>query len=443
VSPRPLARFETTLVLLALAGGAPAVLVTIALLAAGELSAKVVWTVGPLCVACWIVVPFWLRDRITGRLRTLSSVLEAFREGDYSVRGRHSDRDGALGSAMRELNALGDALRDHRLGAIEASNLLERVMASIDVVVMAVDDRGVVRLANRAAESLVGRPASELVGASVRGLGLEDLLEGEAPRLFSPVADGATGPFELRRSDFRLAGRPHTLLVLADLHRALRDQEREAWRRLVRVLGHEINSSLAPIQSIGQSLVDLAGRSDRPADWEDDLGTGLSVITRRAGALARFMVAYSKLARLPPPTLAPVEVRSWAERVATLETRSAVHIEGGPDVTIEADGDQLDQLLLNLVKNAADACADNGGGVRVRWTAGPQWMEIRVEDDGPGISDTKNLFVPFFTTKPDGTGIGLALSRQIAEGHGGTLHLEPGPGGRGAVARLRLPVSAA
>ena len=228
--------------------------------------------------------------------------------------------------------------------------------------------------------------------------------------------------------------------MLTDLTRPLRAQEVQAWKRLVRVLGHELNNSLTPIMSIAGSLRSLISRQPPPEDWEDDVQDGLSVIAGRAESLSRFMSAYARLAKLPDPKLAPVNVEEWVRRVAELETRLAVTLSPGPAVTVQGDGDQLDQLLINLVRNAVDAAQETGGGVRAGWRVVNSHLEVCVEDDGPGLSNTGNLFVPFFTTKPHGSGIGLALCRQIAEAHNGTITLENRSDGHGCEARLRLPI---
>jgi signal transduction histidine kinase len=244
----------------------------------------------------------------------------------------------------------------------------------------------------------------------------------------------------VRSSTFRQEGLPHQLLVISDLSRVLRAEERSAWQRLVRVLGHEINNSLAPIKSLAGSLRSLASRPVRPPDWEHDLRSGLEVIEGRSEALGRFMGSYARLARLPRPRPGAVDVAAWVGRVAALETRLAVRVLGGPGVSVTADGDQLDQLLINLVRNAADAALETGGAVEVAWRIAAGVLELVVEDEGPGLPDPGNLFVPFFTTKASGSGIGLVLSRQIAEAHGGALSLEPRAGRRGARACLRLPL---
>jgi two-component system nitrogen regulation sensor histidine kinase NtrY len=214
-----------------------------------------------------------------------------------------------------------------------------------------------------------------------------------------------------------------------------------AWQRLVRVLSHEINNSLTPIKSIAGSLLTILERTPRAADADDDLRGGLGIIGGRAEALSRFMSAYALLARLPAPRPQPVDVGIWLRRAAGLETRVPVSVQPGPALVIQADGDQLDQLLINLVRNAADASLETNGGVCLAWSRQDGQVDVEVIDDGPGLATTANLFVPFYTTKPSGTGIGLVLCRQIAEAHGGVLSLENRPGRRGCVARLRLPVT--
>jgi PAS domain S-box-containing protein len=430
--------------LLALAAGLPAVLVALVLLWTGGHTAKVQWTLTLLLVGAWLAVSFSLREHVVSPLQTLSNMLAALREGDYSIRARGAGSQDALGLALLEVNTLSDTLRQQRLGALEATELLRRVMEEIDVAVVTFDDAGRLRLVNRAGEKLLGQPAERLLGRDAAAVGLSQCLDGPASRVLHLALPGGAGRWEVRRSAFRQGGLPHQLLVLADVSRALREEEREAWQRLVRVLSHEINNSLAPIKSIAGSLLDALGRDPRPADWEADLRSGLGVVAGRSEALSRFMASYARLARLPQPRLAPLEVEAWVRRVAGLETRLPVAVAPGPPVTLRADGDQLDQLLINLVRNAADAALETGGSVRAGWRRDGRWAEVWVEDDGPGLSDTANLFVPFYTTKPQGSGIGLALSRQIAEAHGGTLTLENrGGGARGCVARLRLPAGGA
>ena len=436
-------RFEARFLTAALLVGLPAVLATFALLWSGEHDPQSRWLLTGLVTAFWLGGAFYLRSYLVYPLRTLSNLLSALREEDYSLRARGARSDDSLGEVMLEVNALGEALRGGRLRAFEATALLRKVMEEIDVAIFSFDAEKRLRLINRAGERLLGQPGERALGNTAAQLGLADCLSGEPARTLTTAFPGGAGRWALRRSVFRENGMPHELLVLTDLSRPLREEERQAWQRLIRVLGHELNNSLAPIKSMAGTLETMLGRNPRPADWEDDLRHGLGVIGTRAAALSRFMEAYSRLARLPTPTLKPVEVGALARRVVGLEGRTAVTLDPGPELTIQADADQLEQLLINLLRNAADAALETGGGVSVDWVSHDNYLEVRIRDEGPGLSNTANLFVPFFTTKPKGSGIGLVLARQIAEAHGGSLTLENRKDHTGCEARLRLPLQVA
>jgi nitrogen fixation/metabolism regulation signal transduction histidine kinase len=433
-------KHEGSILLMAVAAGLPGSLVALILLWTGDHAPKLQWTLTVLIVGLWCGFAFAVRRRVVFPLQTVSNLLAALREGDYSIRGRHFRTDDALGGVMNEVNALGETLREQRLGALEATTLLRTVMSEIDVAIFTFDHQHRLRLVNRAGERLLARTSEQLLGREAEELGLQDCLQGEPTRTLQAAFPGGIGRWGVRRGAFREHGLPHQLLVLTDLSKALRDEERLAWQRLLRVLGHELNNSLAPIKSIAGSLKTLFAREPRPADWQDDVRRGLDVIAGRSEALSRFMEAYSRLARLPPPRIQSVDVESWIRRGAGMETRLAVALAPGPPLRIPGDPDQLDQLLINLLRNAADAALETGGGVTVGWRRNGTAVEILIEDEGPGLAATANLFVPFFTTKPGGSGIGLALSRQIAEAHGGALTLENRTGARGCQAKLKLPL---
>jgi two-component system nitrogen regulation sensor histidine kinase NtrY len=425
---------------LALAAPVPALAVALWLLWTGEFAPRTQWTLTVLLVGSWLALAFILRERVVRPLQTLSNMLAAIREQDYSLRARRASPDDSLGLAMLEVNTLMDELRERRLGGLEATALLRRVMAEIDVAVFAFDDQtGALRVVNAAGERLLGQSAERLLGRRAGELGLAECLRGAAPRVVELALGAQRSRWEVRRGAFRQGGRPHQFVVLADVSRALRDEERLAWQRLVRVLGHEINNSITPIKSLAERLQELLRREPPEGELRDDLERGLAVISARSEGLSRFLASYTRLAKLPPPRLSTVDVPAWVARTVRLETRLPVEIVRGPDVALQADGDQLDQLLINLLANAVDAALATGGGVRVRWSRDGGRFELVVEDDGPGLPETSNLFVPFFTTKPGGTGIGLVLSRQIAEAHGGTLTLAARRGTRGCEAYLVLP----
>jgi two-component system, NtrC family, nitrogen regulation sensor histidine kinase NtrY len=429
-------RLEHRVILVTLASLAPLLLVLIWLLAFESATAR--WTVAVITVLCLLTLVAALRAQINYPLRTLANLISALREEDYSIRARGLGRRDGMGELTRELNLLTDTLRGRRFGEVEAAALVRSVVEHIDSAIFTFDERGRLRLVNRAGERLLGRPAEQLHGRTAGELGVGAFLTGDETRTTEIVLAGGHGRFRIRRTTFRQSGVPHVLLSMSDLSRALREEERQAWQRLLRVLSHELNNSLAPIRSIAGSLGSILKRERLPDTWLEDAQQGLEVIDLRAAALTRFLQAYSELARLPQPALRPMSISETVRRVAGLETRVAVAVEPGPELTISADCDQIEQLLINLVRNGADAVLETGGRVTMSWSVSADSVEISVADEGAGISGTANLFIPFFTTKPGGMGIGLTLARQIAEAHDGALTLSNRDGG-GAVARLRLP----
>ena len=445
--PRKLA-YDQIIFFYALLAGLPGVIVAACFLWLGDSTPKVQWTLSLLIGGFWLGFAAAARARVIYPLHTMANLLAALREGDFSVRARWSGRDDALGEVTTEINTLSRTLQTQRLGALEATALLRTVMAEIDVAIFAFDHERKLRLANQAGQHLLGQTAEKLLGRDAAEIGLAECLEGKPARLLNATFPGGSGRWGLRRSQFRENGRPHALLVIADLSRTLREEELHAWQRLVRVLGHELNNSLAPIKSIAGSLGSLLRRAPRADDWETDMQRGLEIIEARSEGLARFMQAYARLARLPPPVLAPCDIAALAGRAAALERRLSLTLPTeAPALTVRADAAQLEQVLINLVKNAVEAVLEQRAaghlesGVRVTWSRSEHHVEISVEDDGHGIANSANLFVPFFTTKPEGTGIGLVLCRQIAENHGGTLTLRNRTGAPGCIATLRLPTA--
>src|SRR6185503_2141902 len=340
-------RHERRVLLLALGAGLPATFVALLLLWRGGFAPRVQWTVGVLLVCCWLGFAFATQERVVRPLQTLSNMLAALREGDFSIRARGSALDDALGLALLEVNLLTETLRSQRLGAVEATALLGRVMAEIDVAIFAFDHQDMLKLVNKGGELLLRKNAGRLIGNSALSLGLGAALEGEPYQVLDLAFAGKVGRWEVRRTTFRQGGLPHQLVMLSDLSKALRDEERQAWQRLIRVLSHEINNSLAPIKSIAgslQALLDraeigvrrsesgmtdpdtqlLTPKSDHPTPIDEDLRKGLAIIANRSESLSRFMAAYARLARLPRPTFRPVNVGGWVRRVVGLQARGKV-----------------------------------------------------------------------------------------------------------------------
>lgn len=406
---------------------------------AGDYSTRVVWSLSALVVGSWMWLAWTLRDTVIRPVQTLSNMLSALAEGDYTIRARSVGEDDVFGLAVAELNSLSEVLRTQRYSKVEAEALLRSVMDEIDVAIFAFDDGGLLQLVNRAGGKFLLRNVEDILGKTAAQLELEECLVGNTPRIVDMSSNTNPGEWELRRSVFRLDGLPHSLVVLSDLSRILRGQERETWKRIIRVLSHEINNSLAPIKSIAETLQGRVSSGQLAEETLVSLEKGLSVIQGRADSLNVFMASYAKLAKLPAPTFSTVSISELVGEVVGLETRLNVKNLGGPDLTIRADGAQLGQLLVNCVKNAVEAASETEGEVEIGWGEENGDIELWVRDTGPGFSDTKNLFVPFYSTKPKGSGIGLVLCRQIAEGHDGSLDLENRSDGPGCIVRLRLP----
>lgn len=387
------------------------------------------------------LVDAWIRP-----LQTLSNVVASLREGDYSFRARGASASDALGELAGEVNLLADLLQRQRVRSLEATALLARILEVMHAPLFAFDREDTLQLVNDAGLKLLGLPHARSFGRTAAELGLEFLLNApdQSTHTFNFVqkTQAAQSSWLLRKASFRQEGAPHTILLLADVSVPLREEEQIAWKRLIRVLGHELSNSLAPIKSIAGSLLARVDTLQAEPNTVNDFRRGLSVVEGRADALHRFVQSYRKLAQLPPPTLKPVEFAPLMERIAALEQRLPVQIDPGPSIMLSADPDQLEQMLINLLGNAVDASiAKSGQPVRVTWKTTGTSILILIEDRGQGIANTENLFVPFYTTKPTGSGVGLVLAQQIARAHGGEIQLANREDGEGARATIRLPLN--
>ncbi len=399
---------------------------------------------GAATAGCFGIAASFLFEQLIRPLQTLANVVAALREDDFSFRARGARRGDSLGDLALEINALASTLQTQRAAARDALTLVERVITSMQTPVLAFDASGALRLINPAAEDAFHLVRRLALGRSAQELGLNALLESEDQGLYMGHGSG-TPRWSVRRTTFRLQGVPHNLLVLSDVAAALREEERVAWQRLIRVLSHEINNSLTPIKSIAGSL-----RTRLPVTASDnsDLHRGLLVIEDRAASLNRFLQGYQQLTRLPPPLLTPTSLGPLLAQVVALETRLPVELKNGPPTTVLADPDQLQQLLINLVRNAveaaqAQAIAARDPHVCVTWTTTGTHTSVQIRDNGTGLLDPSNLFVPFYTTKPEGSGIGLVLAQQIASALKGSVTLTNNPDAPGCTAEVLLPAHCA
>jgi two-component system, NtrC family, nitrogen regulation sensor histidine kinase NtrY len=402
----------------------------------------------------WWLLALALQEATTRPLQTLANVLASLREEDYSFRARNAVPDDVLGELSLEVNALADQLSGRQLRSIEATALLQRVVDEIDAPLFAFDPTGLLRLVNPAGEHLLRQPKNRLLGRGATELNLEQFLSADNESLVEVKLANSQARWLLRRSSFRQNGVPHSLVVLSDVSRALREEERRAWQRLIRVLGHELSNSLAPIKSLAGSLGSRVAAAPMDADVRSDLQRGLEIIEARAASLHRFLEAYRRLAQMPAPVLRDVALAPLIARVAGLEMRIPICVHPGPELIFQADPDQLEQMLINLVRNAADAVLENppaepkppaldkqgqDDSVVVRWETSSDEVTLAIEDSGPGLMNPANVFTPFYTTKPNGSGVGLVLSRQIAEAHGGRIEITNRPTSRGCLVKVVLP----
>jgi nitrogen fixation/metabolism regulation signal transduction histidine kinase len=438
-------KFDTRITLTTLLISVPGVLVAELMVWLSGHSTEFKWTVTLFLALSWMFGTSFLHGEVIRPLQTLSNMVAAIREEDFSFRLRGGHRDDSLADLTYEINSLATRLQQQKVSALEATALFKKVMMEIDVAVFTFDQQQRLRIVNRAGEQLMGRIAPRMLGLTAEELGLQEFLQTPEPQTVQMTFPGKHGRWAISHTSFRENGVPHQLLIVSDLSRALREEERQAWQRLIRVLGHELNNSLAPIKSIAGTLAGLTARATLPEEVSQDMQQGLKVIENRVESLNRFMQAYTQLARMPAPTRTRVDVAPLVARVASLERRLAVRVLEGPSVSVDADPDQLEQVLINLIRNAVDASLDptlrHPGSVEVGWRTNARAVEIFIRDEGPGLLNSDNLFVPFFTTKHGGSGIGLILSRQIAEAHGGVLHLANRRSVSGCEATISLPVT--
>ena len=398
------------------------------------------------CLLLYLVlVAAALIEGLIRPLQTLSNVVSSLREGDYSFRARGASAQDALGELAGEVNALADLLQKQRVRSLEATALLARILEVMHAPLFAFDRDDTLQLVNNAGLKLLGLPHARSFGRTARELGLEELLRApdQTIHTFNKDQKPSAGPVRwlLRKATFRQEGAPHTLLLLADVSVPLQEEEQVAWKRLIRVLGHELSNSLAPIKSIAGSLLGRVDSLQGNDGTLSDFRRGLGVVESRADSLHRFVQSYRQLAQLPQPRLRPVALAPLLERVVLLEQRLPVQLDPGPAAVVNADPDQLEQMFINLLANAVDASLSRDSQpVRVSSKLAGASLLVSIEDRGLGIANSENLFVPFYTTKPSGSGVGLALAQQIARAHGGEIQLVNREDGEGARATIRLPL---
>lgn len=429
--------FEQRLFWLGLIGALPASLLLLWLLVKHDYSGYLITLMTIFLVVHVGLCAYQIKFKITHQFRTLTNLLEALSNDDFSLRARPSGHPGALHALISQVNNLADLLTEQRYAVKETELLLAKVIAQIDVAVFTFDSEQRLTLVNRAGASLYRKDIDDLRHTTASRLGLDGVLNKNG-QVVELNFIGQTNRFHINTEQFIDHNERHTLLFMTNVQAALREEERKAWQNLIRVISHELNNSLTPIASISQSLMSM--NTLEQTLMRENLG----LINERANSLSAFIQSYQELAKLPTPTAENLDIHSELKQVATLFPKIKFYFEGEKS-ELKADPAQLRQLLINLFKNAYEASVNQSKAtekeiaVSVHWQQDGDWFELRIKDEGPGIQNPSNIFVPFYTTKPGGSGIGLVLCRQIAEGHGGNLSLTNAAGG-GCIATLKLPL---
>lgn len=441
------ARLDLWLIYSSLIVGLPLSLLSMGLIWTHEMSNEWQWTLTLLVLVLLVWLPWFLHQRLMGSLRSISNAILSLKDGDYSVSLEVEQHHGILQLVADGLNGLTEQLYLSRTDAAETHELLKKVMRQIDVVVMTFNTEQQLMRINDKGLQVLRRTREQVIGHSAQSLGIADCFAGASERtqVFEEIDSQLV--WQLRRSDFREKGKTHSLVTLADLTAVLRHQELIAWQRMMRVLRHEISNSLAPVQSYAQTISWLIEQQPLPDNWLSETREGLEVIVGRTKALNHLMSQHKELTDLPKPQFEVLLLESLLSEAIKLERRCPIELRSDlslADISVEVDSGQFNQLLLNLLQNAYEAMSNNENPkilITVKIQSLPEQspiINLYIDDSGPGLASFDNLFVPFYTTKPQGSGIGLALCRQIATVHNGSLHLTNLEKG-GCRATLSLP----
>ncbi|WP_096087694.1 sensor histidine kinase [Agaribacterium haliotis] len=425
--------------LLALAALCPPLIACAALLCLGNYDWLEVTTVLLLVVvpSALAVGAFWFS--VFRPWQAVANILMGFREDDYSLRSAVDNSKDVVNVVLRELNAIADYLSSSRSSAYESQKLLSRILAEVDVAVFLFDNHKHLVMANRYACKLYGLTEARLIGQSVDDLGLSFAQLAAHTSAHEHGFPKYKSRWLVKHSAYRQQGLPYQFILLADIGVNLREEELDAWRKLIRILSHEINNALTPMKTTTGSMARILPRTDSYPDWKVDFSEGLEIIDERVDNLNRMVSSYAKLARLPEPQKQMMALRPLLQRLYETYKDKGLQLLTENELSFEADPAQLEQVLVNLIKNALEA-SDRGKPIELSWRREPHSVEISLRDFGQGIDNPDNLFIPYFTTKSEGSGIGLVLSRQIIEAHGGQLQLQNSDSGPGCLASIRLPL---
>jgi len=389
------------------------------------------------------------KQRAEQQIRTLSNIIESMIDGDYSLRGRLQHNQ-AFQELLILVNDLAETLSQHKIEAKESRLLLEKIMQQMDAMVLAVNEQGFIVMANDSAQKL-------LIGKDHDSKNLQEirLIELMLGKTISQASAGIiefdhkqlSGEHFLFKECFLSEGKQHHLYLITSAERLLIEKERKAWQSILRVLSHEMNNSLTPISSISQAMKQKLQNENKPLN-RSSLSDGVNIIQERADSLSSFIASYGQLSHLPQPNKSQFELNNLLIQLGKLfddcqlqwPTQSTVRTN---PIIITADKSQLEQVIINILKNAREAMAQCPKKViEVSYLQDKKYLHLVISDQGMGIANKENLFVPFYSTKPQGSGIGLTLCRQILFNHGGLIKLTNRKDTTGAQAIISLPLQA-
>ncbi|MEH6384834.1 MAG: ATP-binding protein [Colwellia sp.] len=423
----------------------PLCFVSLILLSMAELPEHLFWTLLFMVVGSFIWSLVYLQRRILFALRSISNALMSLAESDYSIRLGLCERGQILDEVVRSVNRLRDLLHAERTGAAETGALFARVVEKVDVALFAFDPNGNLCMVNERGLLLLNRSRKEVLDKSAQMLGLAACLASSDNKVLRLNLAGSASNWLIKKAQYREFGAPRELVIMSDLTAPLREKELEAWQRLVAVLRHEISNALAPIKSYSQTLGWTLRQTERHEGWEQDCIEGLAVIERQTTALNYMMQSYKNLNQLPTPVPHYFDLQLWLAEIVKQELRLPVQIFSGEPLELYGDRELLSQALVNIINNAIEA-STNAQPPIISWQVltrpgnNHTWLTLDITDFGEGVANEDNLFVPFFTTKAKGSGIGLLVCRGIIEVHGGHFNLMNKAHGQGCIARIQLPL---
>lgn len=435
--------FEAHLIRLVLLASLPLLLLLLWMMVLANISIWLILLTGLFGSLMILYASYSIYQKISYQFRSISNLLEALIQGDYALRARSDQSGGALDELVSAMNDLAQGMSQQRWESVESQLLLRTIIEHIDVAIIALTQNNQIRFSNPAADHLLQLHNTSSNQQLLQQLAFVQELTSGCHQLVELSLGYQQGRFNVYIEEFRDAGKQHKLLFITDMRSLLRTEERKAWQDLIRVISHEINNSLSPIASISQTLKRLIERDARGETLAEDLREGLHIISERAIGLSQFVESYKQLAKLPEPQIQPLAIRPLVEKIVALFNHTAIEIETETNFTLQLDPIQFEQVLINLIKNAVEATAltNPSSIIKIRWAVSHQFFKLDICDQGTGISNPNNLFVPFYSTKKQGSGIGLVLSRQIIEAHNGRLTLSNQDSG-GCCASIELPVLA-